>query len=60
MEDDFDEYCPIGDSRHQDPLTKDPARNMHCRCWYDGDGCCRCLAPAMTHEQKVAQGMEDE
>jgi hypothetical protein len=37
----FDEYCPVGHDG-------DPAQNMHCTCWYDGDGCCRCKAPAMT------------
>lgn len=53
----FDEHCPVGDSLHADD-NKEPARNMHCACWYDGDGCCRCKAPAMTDEQREAQGME--
>jgi hypothetical protein len=48
----FDEHCPVG---HK----SDPAPNMHCTCWYDGDGCCRCNDPAMTEEQKRAQGMEE-
>lgn len=54
----FDEFCPIGDM-HNTELSKDPAPNMHCSCWYDGDGCCRCKFPAMTTEEKIAQGMED-
>jgi len=24
----------------------------HCDCWYDGDACCSCGAPAMTIEEK--------
>jgi hypothetical protein len=53
MEDDFDEFCPVGKPEN------DPAPNMHCTCWYDGDGCCRCHAPGLTDEQKRKQGMED-
>jgi hypothetical protein len=30
----------------------------HCRCWDDGEGCCRCKAPPMTEEQKREQGMD--
>lgn len=30
---------------------------IHCGCWWDGDPCCACNAPAMTDEQKIAQGM---
>jgi hypothetical protein len=56
-DDDFDEFCSVGDSLHADD-NKEPARNMHCSCWYDGDGCCRCKAPAMTVAQREAQGME--
>lgn len=43
------EMCPKG-------TEDDPA---HCVHWYDGDECCRCNAPAMTEEQKQAQGMVD-
>lgn len=53
-----EQYCPVGDSLLRDP-SKDPARNMHCTCWYDGDGCCRCKAQALTAEQRKAQGMDD-
>lgn len=31
---------------------------IHCRCWYDGDRCCRCGAAAMTDEEKQDQGMD--
>lgn len=31
---------------------------QHCNCWFDGDACCNCGAPAMTEEEKAAQGME--
>lgn len=31
---------------------------LHCNCWYDGEECCRCGAPAMTDEEKREQGME--
>jgi len=47
----FNEECTVG---HPSEDGK-----WHCRCWYDGDGCCRCKAPAMTEEQKREQGMED-
>jgi hypothetical protein len=33
---------------------------LHCRCWYDGDACCSCRAPAMTNAQRAEQGMEPE
>ena len=56
---DFDEYCPIGDSLLEESY-KDPARNMHCTCWYEGDGCCRCKAPALTESQMREQGMLDD
>lgn len=29
------EYCPVGG---KGPLET----HMHCACWWDGDGCCRC------------------
>jgi hypothetical protein len=48
MYDDFDEFCTVG---HTDE------GHWHCRCWHDGDGCCRCKAPAMTEEQMREQGM---
>ena len=32
---------------------------IHCEHWWDGDGCCACAAPAMTEDEKHAQGMED-
>lgn len=51
---DFDEFCPVGDP---DGYKGDPESNMHCRCWYDGDGCCRCKAPGLTEEQMREQGM---
>lgn len=41
-----DEYCPERDD------------NIHCRCWYDGDGCCACNASPMTAKEKQEQGME--
>ena len=47
----MDEACPVG--------SLDEDGKWHCRCWYDGDGCCRCKAPAMTNEEKSAQGMEE-
>ena len=50
-EQEFDEFCPVG-------KEDDVAPNMHCRCWYDGDGCCRCHARAMTNEERREQGME--
>lgn len=53
----FDEHCPVGDP---DGSKGDPAPNMHCTCWYDGDGCCRCKAVPLTEEQMRAQGMLDE
>jgi hypothetical protein len=57
---DFDEHCPIG--RWHDPPdpSDDPSPNMHCTCWYDGDGCCRCKAPGLTREQRIEQGMDEE
>lgn len=47
----MDEFCAVGKPE------SDPAPNMHCTCWYEGDGRCRCKAPGMTGEQKLAQGM---
>lgn len=44
--DDHGEYCP---------KRKD---GTHCRCWWEGEVCCGCKAPAMADEQKRAQGME--
>ena len=41
-----DEYCSERDD------------NIHCRCWYDGDGCCACNASPMTAKEKQEQGME--
>jgi len=32
----------------------------HCRCWWDGDACCACGAPAMSEDQKMTQGMIEE
>lgn len=31
--------------------------DQHCNCWWDGDACHFCEAPAMTMEQMVEQGM---
>lgn len=50
---DFDEFCPVGN------IQSDVAPYMHCTCWYDGDGCCRCHATALTDEEKRELGMED-
>ena len=43
--DDWETRCPDRDDK------------LHCACWYDGDACCGCGAPAMTELQKLAQGM---
>lgn len=51
MEED-DEFCPVG-------KEDDVAPNLHCSCWYEGDGCCRCKTPAMTEDQMREQGMLD-
>lgn len=32
---------------------------VHCEHWWDGDECCWCKAPAMTKEERLANGMED-
>lgn len=36
-----------------------PQGKTHCDHWWDGDACCRCGAPEMTREEKIAQGMEE-
>lgn len=54
-----DEYCPVGDTKHADD-NKEPSPNMHCTCWYEGDGCCRCGAAAMTEQEKRDNGMLDD
>ena len=46
MTDDWETPCPTREDK------------MHCDHWYDGDKCCSCGAPAMTDEEKRAQGME--
>ncbi len=51
---DIDEYCPAEKTASGKPNID----HSHCQCWWDGDGCCRCKAPAMTEEQKREQGME--
>lgn len=38
----------------EDTCTHDEG---HCLHWYDGDECCRCGAPEMTNEERIAQGM---
>jgi hypothetical protein len=45
----FDEHCPAGPA--DDP--------WHCEHWYDGDGCHKCFARAMTHQEMLDAGMED-
>jgi hypothetical protein len=37
------------------PASKDG--RGHCMCWWDGDDCCWCGAPAMTEEAKLEAGM---
>ena len=34
------------------------ADKTHCDCWYDGETCCACGAPAMTDAKRAEQGME--
>ncbi len=41
------QHCPPSDDE------------IHCRCWWNGDGCCICDAPPMTDEEKKEQGMID-
>lgn len=40
------EYCPGHDSY------------LHCNCWYDAQGCCRCKEPPPTEEQKKELNIE--
>ncbi len=42
------EFCPKGDEED----------SVHCRCWYDGEKCCKCGAPEMTEEKRIEQGCE--
>ena len=32
--------------------------SLHCEHWWDGDSCCLCDHPEMTHEEMLEQGME--
>lgn len=50
------ELCPVP-TRFSFVAARWPSK-MHCSCWFEGNGCCRCKAPAMTAEQREAQGME--
>lgn len=43
---DWETPCPKRDDR------------IHCHCWWEGERCCSCGAPAMTEQEKRDQGME--
>jgi hypothetical protein len=55
-DDDCDEFCPAAFTVNGEPNGD----HSHCQCWWDGDGCCRCKAPAMSDEAKRAQGMLED
>lgn len=53
-DEEFDsEHCPAEKMLNGEPNVD----HSHCQCWWDGDGCCRCGAVAMSDDEKRLQGM---
>ncbi len=49
----------IDNSDKETPCTKREDK-IHCECWWDGDKCCACGAPEMSHAKKIEYEMENE
>ena len=64
-EDDFfcSDLCEVGIRRMQADAGESPCPDsadgskQHCQCWYEGEACCACKAPAMTEKKMREQGM---